>query len=428
MIPPSVFHRLTCRVIVGASLLFALAVPLKAAPADETGKPAASVAPDAPIPAEFKDPDTGARVVHLSTVPNPASGVIYFTQACITPDSRYALVRYLEPSAGHTAGYMYRRDLTNGELVKLTDRITRNQVLAPKSGNLYYSADDDRAIYATNLLDLKTRRVAELPAGITCANLTVNADETIVAGTGLLASEHANEPVLTTAPNHGPVFGTTFARHDTNLLIAVDIKTGKFTELHRINTWLGHTQFSPVDPALLMYCHEGPWAKVDRIWTLRLEPGAQPQLVLKRAEEGEIAGHEFWSTDGATAWYDHSFGRAASGKRFLEGKNLLAGTVTQYPVGSDIRSIHFTQSPDGRFFVADGHGDKEHPDQQAMFVLVPENGVLRPVKLCSMARNDYVKAEPNPHLTPDQHWVLFTATFFGTPQAYAVEMPRQFWR
>ena len=62
-----------------------------------------------------------------------------------------------------------------------------------------------------------------------------------------------------------------------------------------------------------------------------------------------------------------------------------------------------------------------------MFILVPDHGELRPIKLCSMARNDYKAAEPNPHVTPDQRWVVFTATFAGTPQAYAVEMPEEFW-
>lgn len=381
-----------------------------------------------PVPGEFKDPDTGARILHLSGNPKIPSSVIYFTQACITPDSRYALVRDLDAAAGHTAGWMYRYDFKTGALVKLTDLVTKNQVMAPKSGNLYFTADNDRAIYVTNILSLATRKVAEMPAEIICSGgLTVNADETLVAGTGWLTREHLNEPILTTPPNHGSVFGDTFNRHDTNLLIAADLKTGKVRELYRINTWLGHTQFSPADPGLLMYCHEGPWEKVDRIWTLRVTGSAQPQLVLTRTEPGEIAGHEFWSTDGSTVWYDHNY-RGTPGRQFLEGKNLATGGITRYPITSVFRSIHYTQSPDGKFFVCDGGTNKDHPEQQAMFILVPENGGLRPIKLCSMARNNYADAEPNPHLTPDQHWVLFTATFSGLPEAYAVEMPRQFWR
>jgi len=390
---------------------------------------AANAAPAAGPSAEtFNDPDTGAKIIHLSTLPNEASGVIYFTQDCTTPDNRYTLVRYLDHSAGHTAGKMYRYDFKTGELVLLTDMMTKNQVMVPKSGNLYFTSDADRSIYVTNILDLKTRKVADMPAEIICSGgLTVNADETLVVGTGTLAKEHVNEPVLTTAPNHGPVFGDTFARHDTNLLIAADIKTGKVTELHRINTWLGHVQFSPVDPALLMYCHEGPWAKVDRMWTLRIGAGAEPQKVLTRTEDNEIAGHEFWATDGATIWYDHNY-RNTPGKAFLEGKRLANGEITRFPIKPEFASIHYTQSPDGKFFVSDGHAVKDHPEQQAMFILVPDHGALKVIKLCSMAKNNYKDAEPNPHLTPDQHWVTFTATFSGTPQAYAIEMPKEFWR
>ena len=380
------------------------------------------------IPDESKDPDTGARILHLSKIPNPASGVIYFTQACTTPDSRYTLVRYLDPKSGHTAGLMYRYDFKTGELVKLTDLMTKNQVMVAASGNLYYTSDNDRAIYVTNILDLKTRKVADMPAEIVCTGgLTVNSDETMIVGTGGLVSEHKNDVTLTTPPNQGSAFNDIFQRHDTNLLIAFDLKTGKYTELHRINTWLGHVQFSPVDPKLLMYCHEGDWAKVDRIWLLRIGDGSAPQLVLKRAEDNEIAGHEFWSSDGTITWYDHNY-RNTPGKHFLEGKNIATGAITRYPIVAPFGSIHYTNSPDGKFFVCDGGTNRDHPDQQAMYILIPDNGKLRPIKLCNMAKNDYKAAEPNPHLTPDQHWVTFTATFSGTPQAYAVEMPKEYWR
>ncbi|SDU27445.1 oligogalacturonide lyase [Verrucomicrobium sp. GAS474] len=385
-------------------------------------------AADAPLADAFKDSDTGAQIVHLSKSLDPAAGVIYFTQASTTPDSRYTLVRHLDPGSGHTAGLMYRYDFKTGELRKLTDLMTKNQVLAPASGNLYFTGDNDHAIYVTNLLDFKTRKVADIPAEFVCTGgLAVNADETLVVGTGGLAKEHQNDKPLTTPPNQSKAFNDILERHETNLLLAADIKTGKVTELHRIDTWLGHVQFSPTDPKLLMYCHEGNWAKVDRIWLLRIGDGSQPQLVLKRTEENEIAGHEFWSSDGTTVWYDHLY-RNTPDKHFLEGKNIATGEITRYPIVPPFGSIHYTNSPDGKFFVCDGGTNKTNPALQAMYILVPEKGALRPIKLCTMAANDYKAAEPNPHLTPDQRWVTFTATFSGKPQAYAVEMPKEFRR
>jgi oligogalacturonide lyase len=383
-------------------------------------------------PAETADPDTGARILDISTGITGPAGVIYFTQACITPDSRYALVRNLVPAAGHTAGLMYRYDFQTGDLVKLTDRMTKNQVMVPASGNLYYSSDNDTAIYVTNILDLKTRKVAAIPSDLVCSSsLTVNANETVIASSAILAADSAAHPAGTGAPNQGPGFGQTFERHDLNMLFTVDIKSGKLNIIHKINTWLGHVQFSPGDPDLLMYCHEGPWAKVDRIWTINIsnsQPNPQPQLVFKRTVPGEIAGHELWSADGETVWYDHNFRGAPGGKHILEGKNLKTGAITQYPIKPEFASIHYAQSPDGKFFICDGGTNRNNPAAQAMFALVPADGALTAVKLCSMAKNNYTDAEPNPHLTPDQHWAIFTATFSGAPHAYAVEMPRQFWR
>ncbi len=37
-------------------------------------------------------------------------------------------------------------------------------------------------------------------------------------------------------------------------------------------------------------------------------------------------------------------------------------------------------------------------------------------------KNEYVY-EPNPHVSPGDRWVTFTATRFGTPRADAVEVP-----
>jgi hypothetical protein len=55
-------------------------------------------------------------------------------------------------------------------------------------------------------------------------------------------------------------------------------------------------------------------------------------------------------------------------------------------------------------------------------MLVPDGDHLKMTHLVSLQKNDYT-VEPNPHVSPDDHWVIFTATLFGTPQAYAVEVP-----
>jgi hypothetical protein len=52
-----------------------------------------------------------------------------------------------------------------------------------------------------------------------------------------------------------------------------------------------------------MFCHEGPWHKVDRIWTIRTD-GSGLTKIHTRTMNMEIAVHEFFSADGKTIWYD----------------------------------------------------------------------------------------------------------------------------
>src|SRR5918995_1054513 len=56
---------------------------------------------------------------------------------------------------------------------------------------------------------------------------------------------------------------------------------------------LNHLQFNPVDPRMLLYCHEGTWHEVDRTWTIRAD-GTGMRLVHQRTMDMEINGHEWW--------------------------------------------------------------------------------------------------------------------------------------
>jgi oligogalacturonide lyase len=97
-------------------------------------------------------------------------------------------------------------------------------------------------------------------------------------------------------------------------MFTIDLRTGKLKTLIEHSTdWLNHLQFSPTDPTLLMYCHEGSWQMVDRIWTIRTD-GTQNQLIHQRIMENEIAGHEWWGADGKTVFYQLHFPRGGTSR------------------------------------------------------------------------------------------------------------------
>ena len=139
-------------------------------------------------------------------------------------------------------------------------------------------------------------------------------------------------------------------------VFTIDIQTGARRSVTRSKDWLNHVQFSPKDPTLLMYCHEGPWEKVDRIWTIRTDGSARTK-VHQRRFQGEIAGHEYWAPDGRTIWYDLI---QPQGVRWLAGHDVVSGARRWLRIGPGQGSYHYSSTPDGRSFSGDGNDEGKY--------------------------------------------------------------------
>ncbi len=218
------------------------------------------------------------------------------------------------------------------------------------------------------------------------------------------------------------------AAHLPMVLFTVNAKTGAVNIIQHSTDWLNHLEFSPTDPTLLMFCHEGPWHKVDRIWTDAHRWHAYHQLVHKRTMAMEIAGHEFWSHDGKTIWYDLQTPR---GEVFwVAGYNVETGERTWYHLQRNEWSIHFNVTRDGKLFCGDG-GDPgqvaKAPDGEWIYLFRPEMievagmlnekdfvqpGVFQAERLVNMSKHQY-RLEPNVSFTPDQKWIMFRSNMFG---------------
>jgi oligogalacturonide lyase len=111
-------------------------------------------------------------------------------------------------------------------------------------------------------------------------------------------------------------------------LYTINIKSGEVKEFYHSTDWLNHVQFSPTDPQLMMYCHEGPWHEIDRIWTIRID-GSNRRLMHKRTMDMEIAGHEFFGP-GNMIWYDLQTPK--SQVFWLAGVNVVTDKRIRYKV------------------------------------------------------------------------------------------------
>jgi oligogalacturonide lyase len=274
--------------------------------------------------------------------------------------------------------------------------------------------------------------------------VTVNADETMLAGTyterdapAVNVTAPGQPQQLIQAPNKGQMMEERLAAHIPMGMFTVNVKTGEVKTIHKSTDWLNHLEFSPTDPTLLMFCHEGPWHKVDRIWTIRTD-GSQITQIHTRTMAMEIFGHEFWSPDGKTIWYDLQTPR---GEVFwLAGYNVQTKERTWYHLDRDEWSIHFNVTKDGTLFCGDGGdpGQVAHAkDGEWIYLFRPEliqnrgiadknfvnPGVLHSERLVNMSKHEY-KLEPNVSFTPDQKWVVFRSNMFGSTYVFAVEVAK----
>ena len=209
--------------------------------------------------------------------------------------------------------------------------------------------------------------------------------------------------------------------------VFTDLRTGTSVTNGYQYAWLNHLQFSPTDPNLLLYCHEGTWHEVDRVWTIRTDGSAQ-RLMHQRSMDMEIAGHEFWSHDGRTIWFDLQTPRSQD--FWIAGVNVKTGRETRYHLDRDWWLVHYNISWDGKLFAGDG-GDPGQvayaKDGMWINLFRPQrDGSITGERLVNLSRQDYYgfDGEPNVHITPDDKWVIFRSNLQGPLQVYAVEVAR----
>ncbi len=403
------------------------------------------------IPREWIDTDTGHRVIRLSDEPGSAS--LYFHQNAYTPDGEKLIIT--TPTGLSTI------NLKTRAIERVVEGRINVIITGKKTGNVYYVRN--RVVYATDLNTKATREIAKLPPGASVS--TVNADETLVAGTidellakaiaegrapgtprvnapsGDPAPDAPQPPRADAYPGKGAMMERRLAERRPLQLITISTKTGEVKTLLKSTDWFNHIQFSPTDPALLMFCHEGPWHKVDRTWTIRTDGTALTQIH-HRTMLMEIEGHEFFGGDGKWIWYDLQTPRSQD--FWLGGYNVSNGERIWYHLERSEWSVHFNVSRDGTLFAGDGGGPNSVAapgNGQWIYLFRPEfvadrtdgamanskelikPGVFRAEKLVNLSKHNY-SLEPNVTFTPDKKWIVFRSNMFGPTHVFAVEIEK----
>ena len=237
-------------------------------------------------PKSWIDPDTGHRVMRVTDEPGSAS--FYFNVNAYTPDGKEMVYTSPDGISVVDLATWKTRSVVKGKVATI--------VVGRKTPTVFYMKREEHALYATNVDTGETRKLATVPRGFIA---TINADETLGAGTYIEGDENQDYNGgrrggqdgrgLIQPLNKGQMMEERLAAHLPLVLFTIDLRTGEQKVLLHSTDWINHLLFSPTDPNLLMYCHEGPWHKVDRIWTIRTD-GTHNTLIHKRTMFMEICG------------------------------------------------------------------------------------------------------------------------------------------
>lgn len=437
-------------------------------PAPNTAPPSTQDAPhqapswSGPVPTDWVDPHTGHRILRLS--PDGGGGKPYFYKNMFLPSKagKLDLMVISTPEGISTVNLS-----TWAREVLVADTKADLMFTGRQGRNVYYSVTEpseaqlmDRAktLYVIDADTKRVRQIGRIPNGQVNS---VNADETLLLGFVAYDSQPlqpnvgdprnrrfdqaeyaANGPdgkPLNFARAKGVRMLQRWAARYPMEIFVIDMATGERRVIHKTTEWIGHTQFSPTDPDRIIFCHEGPWHRVDRMWTMKID-GSDLRKTHTRTMNFEIFGHEWFSPDGKQILYDLQTPR---GQVFwVASVDLETGKRVYRRVEQNDWSVHFNVSPDGRMFAGDG-GDGDMvahaPDGKWLVLLRPEPIVdedpssdkddqisveyLRSERIVDLSNHDY-RLEPNLTFTPDGKWIVFVSNMHGKNHVYAVEVAR----
>ncbi len=351
-----------------------------------------------------REPLTGAEVWRLSP-PGAAAMHPYFTQNQMSADGRYLLLSVRD-------GERWRPGLLSLETGELE----------PVAGTLVADVDqsclDARTLAAyffcggTLLRGVPGGRTEELwrcPAGYHPGAMGISSCGRYVVFSYIETIEASTSTDRIYSDQRERMF-----QRPRSVVIRYDTAAASAEALHGEAAWISHVAVNPVDPDQVVFCHEGPWVYVQRMWAVR-SPSCRAVPLLVTRQGYEMAGHEYFTAQGRVmvqyAYVDPPY----TGHR-------TAYNIELWPDGSDEQRYrlpgkcppHMQTAPSGELHVADDCytcDSRQPPDPGAWIALlrhVEDRAELAP--LCR--HNTHWKthnSHPHPVFVPDGRSVIYNA-------------------
>lgn len=344
----------------------------------------------------FRDAISGRKVWQLSDTPNATTHHLYYIKPTITPDGEW-LIHCSDRDQGHFN--LYAMNTHTWESVQLTESADED----PFSGTIDAAGDEvfypakSNTIYAVNILTLEEREVCQVPDAVSVGAVSVSEDGACVLFSVDYESYWEHVP-FEEAPYAFPrkAFGY------------VPTEGGEMTPVVNANLEMSHPQFCPTDVDIILYAHEGPWHKVQRMWLIRRDGSDNHPIFLQSTNEA--VGHEFWSHNGERIYVSCYGGRQPQGLWSVNKEDTQERCVLIGPTVA-----HGAVNPSEDRFVT----DECYRDRSCLWIA--RAGDPQPEILCRTGADWGEGAfHPHPRFTPDGTGVVFDSARTGSTEMYWV--------
>ncbi len=359
------------------------------------------------------DADTGVEVTRL-TDDRGDSIFPYFTQPVFAPERDLLLV-----SSNRTGQWqLYGLNLTERKLVQLTDEPDgvshHGATILPTRGEAAYFAGG--SLKRVSLNGGRAEELYRVPDGFRPSILAPTSDGSRVC--------FAYSEALALSTETGKIYSTMkerLFRRPACVVMRVSVTDGSAEALWGEREWISHVNVSPVDPNVVVFCHEGPWHLVQRLWVVRADTHEVWPLLQQRPRL-DRSGHEYFTVGGrlVTQWSTC----VVPGSSHWVHYNALVnpdGTgleMYRYDVAAP---SHIQTNSREDLFVGDAcHHEAGFREGRQFMCLVRHEGDRAVVKPLCRHDTSWVTQHSHPHpvFSPDDEHVVFNSDRGGRSNIY----------
>jgi len=366
-----------------------------------------------------QDSETGVTVRRLSDGKGDTI-TPYFTQPMVSHDNRHVLVESTRTSQ-HQLHLIDLEDETMLQVTSEPDIGFHRSLMDINRMVAYHWAG--RLLRRVDLTTLRSEALYEIPEGFRGGILSIDHSGRYLA---FVYAEQLNVSTAT-----GQIYSDMkekYYRRPSCVIIRYDIEKRRAEAVWGEHEWISHVAISPVDPDLVLFCHEGPWARLHRMWVVRVSSGEHWPLV-ERENFTEKDGHEYFTHAGKVVTQYAS--RESSASNEWDEYNLCIwpdGTGEERFALGPRRPGHVqTSHTDDTLLVGDGSFPMGGPDEEEwrskghgyMALLRHQEGVAHIKPLCTHNTSwSTQNSHPHPVFAPNDDSIFFNSDAEGLSNVY----------